>query len=238
MRRISSIGEMLGEHLSFAGKRVVDVGCGTGDLVRWLVGQGAIVTGIDTPEMLARAEAAPRAGAERYLPGRGEAMPVPDGHTEVVIWAASLHHVPADRLADAVAETARVLRPGGEAAFVEPVARPGAYTEITRLTGDETEIQRLAYAAIREAHSSGLEAAVEGFGYLSRSFADFEHLVDVFVDDAELRASCLARGREITEGLAAAAGVAFADFRYRSICRLNILRRTSSGHTAAACREH
>ncbi|MRR13209.1 class I SAM-dependent methyltransferase [bacterium] len=225
VKQMASIGEMLGEHLSFAGKVVVDVGCGTGELVRWLVRQGSTVTGVDTPAMLARAEAAPPAGGERYLPGGGESLPLPAQHADLVIWAASLHHVPADRLRDAIAECARILRPGGEAAFVEPVGEPGSYYEITRLTGDEREIQALAYAAILDAPSAGLEATFEGFGYLSRSFADYEHLVEAFVDSAELRAECLSRARPITEGLAAAAGVSFEDFRYRSICRLNILRR-------------
>jgi hypothetical protein len=30
MKQMESIGEILGEHLSFAGKVVIDVGCGTG----------------------------------------------------------------------------------------------------------------------------------------------------------------------------------------------------------------
>jgi ubiquinone/menaquinone biosynthesis C-methylase UbiE len=225
MRRVESIGEMLREHLSFAGKIVVDVGCGSGDLVRWLVEQGAKVTGVDGPAMLARAEAEPPAGAERYIEGGGEALPLPDGHADVVIFAASLHHVPAERLRDAVAECARVLRPGGHAAFVEPMAEPGSYYEITRLTGDEAEIQRLAYAAILDASAVGLGPVSEGLFYLSRSFADYEHLVAVFVEGEELRAECLAGAREETERRAVEAGIAFDDVRYRSICRLNLLRR-------------
>jgi hypothetical protein len=131
-----------------------------------------------------------------------------------------------------MAECARVLGPGGEAAFVEPVAEPGSYYEITRLTGDEKEIQGLAHAAILDAPSVGLEIAFEGFSYLSRSFADYEHLVEVFVDSEERRAECLSKARPITESLAFAAGVSFQDFRYRSICRLNILRRNGRGSDA------
>jgi SAM-dependent methyltransferase len=142
-----------------------------------------------------------------------------------VIFAASLHHVPAERLRDAVVECARVLRTGGYAAFVEPVAEPGSYYDITRLTGDEAEIQRLAYAAILDASAAGLEPVSEGLFYLSRSFADYEHLVAVFVEGEELRAECLAGAREETERRAVEAGIAFDDVRYRSICRLNLLRR-------------
>ena len=227
MKCVATMGEALGEHLSFAGKVVVDVGCGTGDLVRWLAGLGARATGFDTPAMLEKAQSVPRAGDERYLPGGGEALPLPDGSADIVVWAASLHHVPGDRMRDAMAECARVLRPGGEAAYVEPVAAPGSYSEITTLTGDEAEARRLAYAAIREAPSFGLYPMVESFFYFARSFADYEHLLEAFVESVELRAECLAQARPITERLAAAAGVAFDDFRFRSICRLNLLRRAS-----------
>ncbi|MCU0291513.1 MAG: class I SAM-dependent methyltransferase [Thermoanaerobaculaceae bacterium] len=225
MLRIDSTGQVLAERLSLPGRTVVDVGCGTGELVRWLVGQGATATGVDTPAMLARAEAAPRAGDEHYLPGGGEALPLPDGHADVLVYAASLHHVPAERLGNAMVECARVLRPGGEAAFLEPVAGPGYYSEITRLTGDEEEIQRLAYAAILDGGRVGLEGVSEELVYFSRSFADYEHLVAVFVDDPALRAECLAQAREITERHAAAAGVPFDAYRYCSVCRLSILRR-------------
>jgi ubiquinone/menaquinone biosynthesis C-methylase UbiE len=231
MRRVESIGELLSEHLAFPGKTVVDVGCGTGELVRWLVGQGTKVTGVDTPAMLARAQAEPCVGDERYLPGGGEALPLPDGHADVVIYAASLHHVAAEQLRDAIAECARVLRPGGQVAFVEPVAEPGSYYDITRLTRDEAEIQRLAYASILEAPAVGLEPVSEGLFYFSRSFADYERLVAVFVEGDELRAECLAGARATTERRAVEAGIAFDDVRYRSICRLNVLRRAGSCST-------
>lgn len=226
MRRIESTGQLLGERFSFQGKTVVDVGCGTGELARWLVGQGATVTGVDTPAMLARAEAAPRSGDERYLPGGGEALPLPDGHADVMVYAASLHHVPPDRLADAISECARVLRPSGEVAFLEPVAAPGYYSEITRLTGDEAEIQRLAYAAILNGSQFGLQSVSEELVYFSRSFADYEHLVATFVDDEALRSECLTMARQITARHAAETGISFEAYRYPSACRLSILRRT------------
>lgn len=225
MRRVESVGEVLAEHVSFEGKVVVDVGCGPGDLVRWMVGRGATAVGVDTPAMLEKALAGPLAGGERYLPGGGEALPLADRSADVVVWVASLHHVPAERMRDAVCETARVLRPGGEAVFVEPVAEPGSYYEITRLVEEETEARRLAQEAIRAAPSAGFEAVHEGFFYFERSLADYEHLLDVFVDCAEERVRCLAEALRIAERLAAAGGVDLTELRLRSICRLSLLRR-------------
>ncbi len=226
MRRVDSIEDLLGEVVPLSARTIVDVGCGTGDLVRWLVGRGARVTGVDTPAMLARAQTQPPAGQEAYLPGGAEALPLPDQAVDVAIFDASLHHVPAERMRDAVAECARVLRPAGRAVFIEPVAKAGSYYDLTRVAGDEAEVQRLAHAAILEAPAQGLEPENEELFYLSRSFADYEHLVAVFVEDEKRLADCLARAREETKRRAAEAGIAFGDVRYRSICRLDVLRRS------------
>jgi len=102
---------------------------------------------------------------------------------------------------------------------------PGFYSEIARLTGDEAEIQRLAYVAILNGGKVGLQGVAEELVYFSRSFEDYEHLVATFVDDATLRAECLAQAREITVRRAADTGITFEDYRYPSVCRLSILRR-------------
>ncbi len=84
----------------------------------------------------------------------------------------------------ALAECRRVLKEGGRAAFVEPVYRPGAYTEVTRLVEEEGAAQEKAYAAIRAQAALGLAMEAEEFFFLERSFADYERLVDFFVDDS------------------------------------------------------
>jgi len=94
VRRIESIGELLGEHFRFGGRTVVDVGCGTAIWCAGSSGRGASVTGVDTPAMVALARGAPRAGDERYVSGAGEALPLPEARCDLVVWAASLHHVP------------------------------------------------------------------------------------------------------------------------------------------------
>ena len=52
----------------------------------------------------------------------------------------------------------------------------------------------------------GLVINKEAFFYLERSFADYVHLVDFFVDDASRRRTIMARAREITAGFSTAAG--------------------------------
>jgi ubiquinone/menaquinone biosynthesis C-methylase UbiE len=225
MKKVESAGQLLAKHFSLQDMTVIDVGCGTGDLVRWLTGQGARAIGVDTPEMLAKAGENVRAGDEIYLAGGGEHLPVRSVFADLIIYSASLHHVPADRLDEALAECRRALKPGGRAAFIEPVARPGAYSEITRLTRDEAEVHRLAYDAILRAAARGMTMVIEDHFYYERSFENFQVLIKNFVAEEARRPPILEQARAITERLAAAKGVPFEDFRYRSICRLNILKR-------------
>jgi SAM-dependent methyltransferase len=101
-----------------AGERVVDVGCGAGLdtlIAARQVGPTGRVVGIDmTPAMLARARAAAaQAGLAQVelREGFAEELPVPAGWADAVISNGVLNLAP-DKDA-ALAELARVLRPGG-----------------------------------------------------------------------------------------------------------------------------
>lgn len=92
------------------GTRLLDVGCGTGELLADAAARGAAVAGADVaPGMVARARrAAP--GADLRV-ADAEDLPWPDGAFAVVAAVNMLHL--ADDPAAAVAEAARVLAPGG-----------------------------------------------------------------------------------------------------------------------------
>lgn len=93
-----------------AGTRLLDVGCGTGELLADAAARGAAVAGADVaPGMVTRARrAAP--GADLRV-ADAEDLPWPDGAFAVVAAVTVLHL--ADDPAAAVAEAARVLAPGG-----------------------------------------------------------------------------------------------------------------------------
>ncbi|MBB4638200.1 class I SAM-dependent methyltransferase [Longimicrobium terrae] len=93
--------------------RVLDVGCGTGNLARALYGWGARVdayVGVDlSPEMLRAA--ADKAGAGGFAAGSAAALPVAEGAFHTVVSASTLHDWPD---ADAGArELRRALHTGG-----------------------------------------------------------------------------------------------------------------------------
>lgn len=92
-----------------AGRRTLDVGCGTGTLAVALAERGGKVWGIDaSPQMLAEAQA--KETRARFREGAAEALPFKDGWFERVVMRLSLHHLDRPR---ALAEAARVLVPGG-----------------------------------------------------------------------------------------------------------------------------
>jgi SAM-dependent methyltransferase len=89
---------------------VLDLGCGEGRAARQLVAAGWQVFGVDRSATLARAAAT---GSPRVPVVRADAaaLPVVDGSLGLVVACMSLQDV--DDLDGAVAESARVLRPGG-----------------------------------------------------------------------------------------------------------------------------
>ena len=223
MRKYLTNTNVLQRYLSCHGRTVIDVGCGNGDTVRWLAKQGVRVIGLDSREMLAKARSNPTSSTEEYIEGGAQQLPFADESVDIVLYQASFHHVPAAAMNDAASECQRVLKNSGQAVFIEPVARAGAYSELTSLIDDESKARQKAYSAIVALAKSDLTMEKEEFFYLERSFADYVHLVEFNVADTISREAILAKARKITQQFSAAAGQDFADFRYRSICRLNIL---------------
>jgi ubiquinone/menaquinone biosynthesis C-methylase UbiE len=104
------------ERLPWRGdERILDVGCGPGDLLcavaRSQAGWGALV-GLDfSPSMIAQAVSTAAGLPAHFSVGDAQALPLPAGTFDVVLARHMLYHVPAiDR---ALAECDRVLGPGG-----------------------------------------------------------------------------------------------------------------------------
>jgi demethylmenaquinone methyltransferase/2-methoxy-6-polyprenyl-1,4-benzoquinol methylase len=114
----------------------LDLACGTGDLCRRLALRypGAHIIGLDlTREMLTLA--AMRGGPPRlcYLQGDMHALPLATASCDLVTGGYALRNAP--DLAPALAEIARILRPGGQAAFLDfaRAATPAAQRRQYRL---------------------------------------------------------------------------------------------------------
>ena len=127
------------------GERILDLGCGDGQLTQKLAQAGAQVTGVDASAEMAAAARALGVVAEV---GNAEALPYPDRSFDAVFSNAALHWV---RNQDAMlAEVHRVLKPGGRF-----VAEMGGHGNIAAI--------RVAFIAALTRH--GLAGREDGVNY-------------------------------------------------------------------------
>lgn len=107
------------------GDRVLDAGCGTGRALpplRAAVGPTGTVLGADlTAAMLHQAAGKGRNRAARLLLADAEVLPLASGALDAVFAAGLLSHL--TDAARALAELARVVRPGGRLALFHPLGR-------------------------------------------------------------------------------------------------------------------
>ena len=103
----NSVGEV-------AGRKVLDICCGTGNLAAAAAARGALVTGVDfAPTMIEIARS--KVADVHFQVGDAEALPFPGDTFDVVLCAFGLWHLPEpDR---ALAEAARVLKKDGVYAY-------------------------------------------------------------------------------------------------------------------------
>ena len=152
-----------------AGRRLVDIGCGSGATATALAGHGARVTGFDPG---AAAIAAARASAPdcAFAAASAERLPFADGSFDGAVILNALHHVPDPRFA--LAEAARVVVPEGRIVVVEPLAE-GSFFAALRPVEDETAIRAAAQAAIEAAIAAGRFRCLSDARFVRReTFAD------------------------------------------------------------------
>lgn len=95
-------------------RRVLDVGCGDGQISRLAASTGAAVTGIDPTWNCVRV-ARERGGGAEYVRAGASGLPFPDRSFDAVVACLVFEHI--DDVDDAIAEVARVLEPGGRFCF-------------------------------------------------------------------------------------------------------------------------
>ncbi|MGH7072913.1 MAG: methyltransferase domain-containing protein [Stellaceae bacterium] len=170
--RVSHLDALLAAIGPVGGLAIADIGCGEGALDRVLAARGATVTGYD-PLIAGNERRREGAGSWRLVAAPADAIPVPDGTFDLVLFIYSLHHVPAAKLDGAMAQARRILKPGGRLYVAEPVAQgPNQY--IVELFHDETAVRRQAEAALQQ-YAAPQFAHIYEFAYCElRRYPDFD----------------------------------------------------------------
>ena len=168
---------------------LLDVGCGTGGLKPHLEKLGVRWTGVD-PAVTSPAPDAHAAGAE--------ALPFEAGTFDAVLFLNSLHHVPMDRMAQALNEALRVLSPGrGPIIVIEPAVE-GDLSEMLRHVDDETVVRTAAQTALMNLVQKGHANEADAYDYIrNERYSGFEDFVSRIAAADGSRVEALTRNREL-----------------------------------------
>jgi SAM-dependent methyltransferase len=134
-RAVDPAGLVLGamrELAPWAGRTLVDLGCGSGYWLPGYAAEAATVIGVEPdPALVTRAAA--RDPRVRVLPGSAEHIPLGDASADVVHARFAYFWPP--RCAPGLAEVRRVLRPGGTLVVVDNDQRAGEFAGLIRAAG-------------------------------------------------------------------------------------------------------
>lgn len=206
--------------------RIIELGCGAAQMARQLLARhpDCAIVGLEVDQRQhGKNLASPQAGLE-FLNAGAQAIPFDAGRFDLALMLKSLHHVPLDLMAQALAEVHRVLRPDGLLYVSEPVFA-GALNEVMRLFHDEERVRAAAIDALSAAIQSGQWERVTQVHFdvpvHYDDFADFERrMVAVTYADHRLDAGTLQAVRQRFE---AHLGPGGADFMRPM--RIDLLRR-------------
>jgi len=202
-----------------SGKRILDIGCGSGTLAKRLSENGAAVTGID-PGLAALEQARTAVPAARFERASGEALPFPDASFDGAVLLNALHHVPEP--AAALVEAARVLVPGGCLVVVEPLAS-GSFFAALQPIEDETAVRAAAQDAIAAALFQGTLVCRRDVTVERReSFADLDAFLTRVCAVDPARAAAIEARRPVVEAAFEAAEEREADGHYGLVQPLRI----------------
>ena len=158
-------------------RTALEIGCGDGALSVQLASSAKHLTSIDSDS--AAVEAArnrPALPKLQFAVGRAEALPFERQQFDVVIFTLSFHHLSPDLMSRALAETRRVLRPGGHAIFIEPAFEGTFFEAELRFgccDGDERRAKAIAYFSML--NDPVLEEVLEFRGQTTFQFDSLEN---------------------------------------------------------------
>ncbi|WP_018405721.1 class I SAM-dependent methyltransferase [Marinobacter gelidimuriae] len=219
--------ELFRQILPLKGACIVELGCGSAALTRYIANEcePASILACEV-DLVQHTKNSARTNLPNvtFVVAGAESIPASDSNADIVLMFKSLHHVPKDRLADAMSEIYRVLRPGGLAYISEPIYA-GDFNEILRLFHSEKTMRENAFEAVCNAVEEGVfELVGQHFFHMPRVFNSFEEFEQRMVNVTHT-------DHRLTPELLAAIEARYADFAIDGrVCltapmRVDLLRR-------------
>jgi SAM-dependent methyltransferase len=175
------------------GKRVLDYGCGTGEITAQLALLGAEVVGFDlSPDQIEiareRADLDGVASRVTVFAADGEELNLPEEHFDYVVVVALLHHTDFGPVMDRII---RCLRPGGEAFIAEPVA----FSTTLGWLRDRAPVAKIVSPDERQLNADDVSRIRSYFAYTTiRYFNVLGRLQRLFLGEPPVRSGWLAWG--------------------------------------------
>jgi ubiquinone/menaquinone biosynthesis C-methylase UbiE len=167
--------DFLAEQVPLAHAHVIELGCGAARFARDLLARepDSEITGleVDATQMASNRAQVPHPRLH-WVEAGAQAIPFGAGQFDGALMLKSLHHIPVAVMDQALAEVARVLRPGGWLYVSEPIYG-GALNEVVKLYNEEGVVRAQAQAALDRAVASGAWVQT-----LEHRFAQHSHFVD------------------------------------------------------------
>lgn len=228
--------DLLAELLVLDGQRIIELGCGSARLLRDLLQAHPTSTALalEVDERQHAKNLAQPQDRLQFAAGGAQAIAQADASFDLALMLKSLHHVPMPLMDQALAEAARVLRPGGHLYASEPVYA-GAFNDVVRIYNDEGVVraaaQRAVDAALAPAQGPALWQAARELRFVTRmafrDFADFEtRMMHPTFADHRLDDAKVARVRAAFETHLTPKGVEFVRPMH-----VRLLRRTEAAFT-------
>mgnify|MGYP003648182667 FL=1 len=182
--RVVDESVVIAELLDLDGKQILELGCGRAQHTRAIAeaghGRTMLALEVDERQHALNLQIEDLSNVTFAL-GGAEQIPAADQSFDAVFLFKSLHHVPVELMQPAMAEIARVLRPGGHAYVSEPLFR-GSFNECLRLFHDESYVRGQAFEAITSAVAAGqLQSVSQTFFLAPVRFASFEEFAQLVI---------------------------------------------------------
>jgi len=170
------------DDLELDGRRVADIGAGTGATARLMASHGATVYAVE-PNADVLHSIKTEGHPITLIHGGAESVRLDPQSLDIVTFFYSLHHIPGDVLIDSLNNAAQALKPGGMIYIVEPVAMGPAY-KVSQLIDDEAEVRKAALRTLEVwLKSSQFSQSSETLLRYQQIYPDFEayksHLLQV-----------------------------------------------------------